>query len=176
MFIQTQRLMLRKFREEDFPDFCEYAMDKEMCRMVGWQDLADAAGAKAVFDKMCAEPRGYALVHKETGTVIGNFSVSALHPFLKQLPELQNKQGCVISFALSKKYQRQGLVSEAAAAVIDHLLRVEKMEFINAGYFSYNIPSKRLQEKLGFRFLATHGFRRGEEEIEVIENVIWNER
>ena len=176
IFIQTLRLILRKFREEDFTDFCEYAMDEEMCRMVGWQNMNDIAAAKAVFDKMCAEPRGYAMVYKETGKVIGNFSVSSLHPFLKQLPELQGKRGCVISFALSKAYQRRGLVYEAASAVIDYLLRVEQMEFINAGYFSYNTPSKGLQEKLGFRFLATHGFRRGEEEIEVIENIIWNQQ
>ena len=36
MFLETERLILRKFREEDFDDFCEYAMgnapvDKENC-------------------------------------------------------------------------------------------------------------------------------------------------
>ena len=35
MFVETDRLILRKFREEDFADFCAYAMDEEMCRMIG---------------------------------------------------------------------------------------------------------------------------------------------
>ena len=35
MFLETERLALRKFQEDDFDDFCEYAMDDEMCRMMG---------------------------------------------------------------------------------------------------------------------------------------------
>lgn len=35
MFLETERLILRKFREADFEDFCEFAMDEDMCRMMG---------------------------------------------------------------------------------------------------------------------------------------------
>ena len=35
MFIETERLILRKFQEDDFNDFCKYVMDDEMCRMMG---------------------------------------------------------------------------------------------------------------------------------------------
>lgn len=35
MFTETERLVLRKFHEGDFNDFCGYAMDDEMCRMMG---------------------------------------------------------------------------------------------------------------------------------------------
>lgn len=44
MFVETDRLILRKFREEDFADFCAYAMDEEMCRMMG-NDLMDTEEA-----------------------------------------------------------------------------------------------------------------------------------
>lgn len=33
MFLETERLILRRFKEKDFPDFCEYAIDDEMSRM-----------------------------------------------------------------------------------------------------------------------------------------------
>ncbi len=35
MFLETERLMLRKWEENDFADFCAYAMDEEMSRMIG---------------------------------------------------------------------------------------------------------------------------------------------
>ena len=47
MFVETGRLILRKFREEDFADFCAYAMDEEMCRMMG-NDLMDTEEAARV--------------------------------------------------------------------------------------------------------------------------------
>lgn len=175
MFLETNRLILRKFEESDFGDFCAYAMDKEMCRMTGWADMTDTDAARKVFEKNRNAERGYALVLKATGKVIGEFTVASLHPYLQHHPDLQGKQGCCLSTALSKDYQHTGLITEAARAVIDHLFRVEGLDFVNAGYFSYNLPSKGLQEKLGFRFLGTHPFRRGDEEVEVIENIIWKD-
>ena len=50
MFLETERLILRKFRAEDFYDFCEYAIDPEMCRMMGRADIHDAASARPTFD------------------------------------------------------------------------------------------------------------------------------
>jgi len=45
VFLETERLILRKFEEADFDDFCEYAMDDEMSRMMGrrlLQNIDDA--------------------------------------------------------------------------------------------------------------------------------------
>lgn len=175
MLLETQRLILRKLEEADFLDFCGYAMDDEICRMTGWEDMHDRSAARSIFDRMTAAETTYAMVRKADGAVIGNFSAAPLHPYLQHHPDLQGKTGRALSVVLSKECQHTGLATEAGRAVIDHLFRVEKVDFVNAGYFSYNIPSKGLQEKLGFHFLGTHTFRRGEEEVEVIENIIWRD-
>ena len=40
MFLETERPILRKLREEDYGDFRAYAADEEMCRMMGRHVLA----------------------------------------------------------------------------------------------------------------------------------------
>ena len=49
MFLETERLILRKFREEDFDDFCDYAMDDEMSRMMGRDRISTRADARLAF-------------------------------------------------------------------------------------------------------------------------------
>lgn len=65
MFLETDRLVLRKFREADFGDFCEFAMDEDMCRMMGRDPMPDTSAARLNFDWLKdQEERGYALVLK----------------------------------------------------------------------------------------------------------------
>ena len=175
MYLETDRIILRRFREEDFPAFCGYVMDADICRMTGWEDFPSAEAVRPVFDRMVAAETTYAMVLKSTGTLVGNFSAAPLHPYLLHHPDLQEKSGRALSVVLSKECHHTGLGTEVGRAIIDHLFRLEKVDFVNAGYFSYNTPSKGLQEKLGFHFLGTHSFRRGEEEVNVIENIIWKE-
>ena len=44
MFLETGRLVLRRFREEDFGDFFQYAADREMSRMMGRDDRPERRG------------------------------------------------------------------------------------------------------------------------------------
>lgn len=175
MYLETDRIILRRFREEDFDAFCGYSMDEDICRMTGWENLTTTEAARQVFDRMIAAETTYAVVRKDTGVVVGNCAAAPLHPYLLHHPDLQGKSGRALSIVLSKDCHHTGIATEVMEAVIDRLFRVEQVDFVNAGYFSFNLPSKGLQEKLGFRFLGTHSFHRGGEEVEVIENVIWKE-
>lgn len=69
-FLETERLLLCRFRPEDFADFCQFAMDSERNRMIGNDDISSVEDAKALFDWLAErEPRAYAIVLKETGKV-----------------------------------------------------------------------------------------------------------
>lgn len=176
MFLETERLILRKFREEDFADYYDYAADREMCRMMGQYDLTDREEARACFDWLKdKEERSYAIVYKEDGKVIGNLNVTVLPPFLLKmdLEELRGKRGVSLSFALSRQYQRRGLMEEALRAVIGELFQSEGMDYIQCGYFDFNLPSQKLQEKLGFTRLTTGTICQDGEEIHTIENILW---
>ena len=169
MFLSTERLLLRKWEERDFPDFCAYAMGEEMSRMMG-DILYTEEDTRASFDWLKdKEERGYALVLKGTGRVIGNLTIEE---HLANLPELRGKRGVGMSFAISRQYQRQGLMSEAVKAVAAELFDREGFEYIQCGYFSFNTASAKLQEKLGFTHLVTLPEPDSPETI-TVENVLW---
>ena len=156
MFLETERLILRKFREEDFADFCAYAMDLEMCRMMGNDPMDTEEAARVTFDWLKdREERGYVLVLKETGRVIGNLNITAVPEEVAALEPLSGKRGRSMSFCISRQYRRRGLISEALRAVIAHLFDEEGMDYVHCGHFDFNTVSAKLQEKLGFDHLTT---------------------
>ena len=178
MFLETERLLLRKFREEDFEDYYAYAADQETNRMMGQSDLSDREDARACFDWLKdKEERSYAIVCKEDGRVIGNLNVCALPGFLIEmdLAQLRGRRGVCLSFCLSRDYRRRGLMEEAVRAVIDELFQVEGMEYVQCGYFDFNLPSEKFQEKLGFERLTTGviDYDWSEEEFHTVESVLW---
>lgn len=179
MFLETERLLLRQFQETDFADFCEFAMDSERNRMMANDDISNLEEARGLFNWLAyKEERAYALVLKESGRVVGDFTVYNKPPDeIKTRPELVGKVGRALSFSLSRPYRRRGLILEAVSAVIDYLFQTEGVDYINSGYLNFNIPSKELHKKLGFTYLTTQRFRReeGGEEFVGIENILWRE-
>ena len=174
MFLETERLILRKFREEDFPDYCAYAMDEEMNRMMGNDLLDTEEAARTCFDWLKdKEPRDYALVLKETDHVIGNLDVVPVPKELLELPALAGKRGQSLSFCISRQYQRRGLMSEAVRAVAVHLFEEEGMDYVQCGYFDFNAVSRAFQEKLGFTHLATMEIDFKGERVVTVENALW---
>lgn len=175
MFLSTERLLLRKWEERDFPDFCAYAMGEEMSRMMG-DILYTEEDTRASFDWLKdKEERGYALVLKETGRVIGNLNIVSVQEHLANLPELRGKRGVGMSFAISRQYRRQGLMSEAVRAVIARLFEEEGMDYVQCGYFDFNTVSKAMQEKLGFTHLITMTIDFRGEMMTTVENILWKE-
>lgn len=155
MFLQTQRLILRKFREEDFADVCVFAMDRERNRLIGNAPVESLEDAQAFFAWMKdMEPRGYALVLKQTGRVVGDLTVYEKSS-VGNHPSLAGLTGREMSFSMAAPYRRQGLMEEAVRAVIDEIFEQEGADYIADGYFDFNTASRALHEKLGFSYLCT---------------------
>ena len=173
MFLETERLILRKFREEDFDDFCDFAMDDEMSRMMGRDRISTRADARLAFMwlKNRAE-RGYALELKSTGRVIGSLRVSQVPRFDEAVRRLEGREGRSLSFAISRHFRRQGLMEEAVRAAIAALFD-EGMDYIQCGCFDFNTASRALQEKLGFQYLTTEKIDLGGKRCTAIQRILW---
>ena len=173
--VETQRLLLRKVTEEDFPYFREDLADKEMDRMMlRWPRETEEEIRLGFEWFLYKEERAYAIVHKETGETIGNLTVYDRVPeCVADHEAVRGKNGKALSFAILPAFRRKGYMYEAVRAVIDHLFRVEKADYINCGYLPYNAPSKALQKKLGFTYLLTERFQFDGQEMESIENILW---
>ena len=51
----------------------------------------------------------------------------------------------------------------------------DSYDFVNAGYATFNEPSRALQESLGFTYISSHPYRRGEQEYTIREGVLFRE-
>ena len=177
MFLETKRLILRKFREEDFDDYCTFSLaDPERDRMMGRSPLNTVEDVRMNFNWLKdREDRGYVLVHKDSGKVIGNLTVYNRGYSAEVHPTLTDKKGFSLSFGIANEYKRQGLIFEAVHAVIDHLFQEEAADYIGAGHFDYNIPSRELQKKLGFTYLFSETIDLFGEIVNEQNNILWKE-
>ena len=176
VFVNTPRLFLRSVAEEDYPYFRNYLMDKEMDRLMLRSTCETEDDLRIGFAWFLhKEERAYVIIHRNTGEVIGNLTVYNHVPnSVAEQKLVAGKVGKSLSFAIASAFRRNGFMYEAVSAVIDHLFQVEKVDYINCGYLSYNVPSKAFQEKLKFVHLCTERFEFEGEEIEAVENILWN--
>ena len=154
MYLETDRLILRRMTAEDFEDFYEYAPDPERCRMMGTAPLRSRKEALEAFQWLLFnEKRFYAIVLREENKVVGHIEVQN-YPEEGVRPELAGKTGRVLSFCVSRAYQRRGYAAEALRALIGYLFESRGVDYIVSGYFDFNGPSAALHRKLGFQVFA----------------------
>lgn len=174
---ETERLRLRRFREEDFHDFAAYILQKEQQRLSGNSDIDTEEEARELFDRLLdpdRPPRAFAMVLKSETRVVGNFSIGA-SPFLERDPALREKRGVTFSVILNEDCWRRGLVTELLRAALDWVFEKTELDFVNTGYFPFNVGSRRVQEKAGMRFYAQSVFERDGRRIPTVEMLMTRE-
>lgn len=159
MLLETNRMILRKHRPDDFAGYCAYIInDEERGRMMLTDPIHTEEEARALFDwKLNNEnERWYAMCLKEeSGKLVGGITVHPVPTEIAERPELIGKRGVSLSFSTAPLYRRRGLMEEAVRALMDYLFREEELDYINCGYMDYNHPSEKMQKKLGFTYLFT---------------------
>lgn len=146
--LETARLILRPWRQEDLADFYAYASVPGVGENAGWPHHADVQTSQRILSMFMEEKNVLAVQHKADGRVIGSFG---LHPSWAnghpQYAALRQKE---IGYVLSKAYWGQGLMTEAAQAVIRWLFEEVGLEAVTVGHFTENDRSRRVIEKCGF--------------------------
>ena len=161
--IETERLILRAWRESDVDDFYEYARVDGVGQMAGWLPHKDVEESRWILAMFMEEKKTFALELKETGKVIGSIGLETRDADLG-IPE--SLQGREIGYVLSKDYWGRGLMPEAVKAVIDYCFDKLHFDWLTCGHFIRNNQSRRVVEKCGFRYLkdVIHTTRYGTEE------------
>ena len=148
--IETKRLLLRPFRLDDLQDFYEYASVEGVGEMAGWKHHESIEESQKILDMFIREDKTFAIVFKETSKVIGSLGIEK-YGAEEALTEFHNYRGREIGYVLSKDYWGKGLMPEAVSAVVDYLFHTLDMDFLTCGYYDFNVQSKRVQEKCGFK-------------------------
>ena len=148
MTIDTERLILRPFRESDAADVYEYLKEPAVNCFASMK-LHSTEEARAEMKKRAIETEYYfAIVLKDTGKVIGEIDA---------YPESPNHEegGAADTFSpfwmLQQAYRGKGYAFEAAHAFFAYLFREKGARRIYAYTADYNVSCQHLCEKLGMR-------------------------
>jgi len=148
--IETQRLILRSWRESDVDDFYEYARVDGVGQMCGWLPHQNLEESRRILAMFMDEKKTFALELKENGKVIGSIGLEIRDADL-DIPE--NLMGREIGYVLNKDYWGRGLMPEAVKAVISYCFDVLGFDWLTCGHFVWNHQSRRVVEKCGFRYV-----------------------
>ncbi len=148
--IETERLILRAWKDTDLDDFYEYASVEGVGEKAGWSHHRSVEESRQILNLFLSEKKTFALELKENGKVIGSLG---LEPREADAGIDYQLQGREIGYVLSKEYWGRGLMPEAVKAVIDHCFVVWDFDYLTCGHFDHNDRSRRVVEKSGFRFL-----------------------
>lgn len=161
--IETDRLVLRSWRETDLENFYEYAKVDGVGQMCGWSPHQSMEESRGILQSFIKHKKTFALELKENGKVIGSIGLEERDADLG-IPEAP--MGREIGYVLSKDYWGRGLMPEAVRAVIDYCFRELHFDWLTCGHFVWNDQSRRVVEKCGFQYVrdVIHQTRFGTEE------------
>ena len=150
-YLETNRLILRPWRESDLEDLYEYASAEGVGEMAGWTHHKDMEESRRILKMFQWENKTLAIVFRKNGKVIGSLGMEPV----KEHPEIPGDlQGRELGYVLSRDYWGRGLMPEAVSAVIDYCFRVLGFDYLHCAHFIRNIQSRRVIEKCGFRHFA----------------------
>ena len=150
MIIETERLILRPFTENDAEDVYEY-LKSPAVNCFACMKLNSLEEAVQEMKRRAGETEYYfAITLKETGKVIGEIDA---YPESGEPHSDGNEVQDTFSpcWMLNAEYQGKGYAFEAAHAFFDYLFKDKGARRIYAYTEDYNLPSQRLCEKLGMR-------------------------
>lgn len=163
--LETERLIIRAWKETDLEDFYEYAKVDGVGQMAGWNPHQSVQESKAILEMFLKGKNEFALELKENHKVIGSLGLEKMS--LSLGGEYDNLSGREIGYVLSKAYWGRGLMPEAVKAVIAYCFQNEKYDYLICSHSVTNNQSKRVIEKCGFQFVkeSSRVMTNGEEHL-----------
>ena len=149
LILETPRLILRPFRDDDAPVFSRYRSDPEVARYQGWAAPYRLKQAIQFINHMKAATPGapgqwyqVAFERKADGVVIGDCVFKVLEDDIHQAE---------IGFTLAGEYHGQGYASEGVGRLLGYLFEEINLHRVRANCDPQNAASIRLMKRLGMR-------------------------
>lgn len=148
MILETKRLILRPWSEDDAAELFKYASDPDIGPPAGWQPHTSVENSRDIIKNVLSAPETYAVCLKENGKPIGSIGFHRA-----DLADLDDEYE--LGYWMGKPFWGQGLIPEASIRMLQHAFDDLNMERIWCGYYEGNVKSRRVQEKLGFVYHHT---------------------
>lgn len=148
--LETKRLILRPWREEDAESLYEYAKDPDIGLPAGWPPHTGVEHSRQIIRDVFSCPETYAVCLKDS-TPIGSIGLK-----LNGSTDMTDREDeCELGYWIGKPFWGQGLIPEASRELLRHAFEDLGMAAVWCGYYEGNEKSRRVQEKLGFVYQYT---------------------
>ena len=147
MFIETERLILRPWVEDDAVELYKYASDPEVGPPAGWPVHTSIENSREIIRNVLACPETYAVCLKD-GKPIGSIGLK-----MKEHTDMTDRDDeCELGYWIGKPFWGQGMIPEASKALLEHAFNKLSMNAVWCGYYDGNEKSRKVQMKLGFEY------------------------
>lgn len=147
MIINTKRLVLREIHITDAEDMFEYSKNPNVGPNAGWKPHQNIEETIGIINAIFLEKDGI------FGIVYNNKMIGSVG--LIDDPKRENPNAKMLGYALGEEYWGQGIMTEAANAVVKFGFEEMKLDLISAYCYPFNKRSKSVIKKLGFEYEGT---------------------
>lgn len=151
-YLETEDLILRPFKSDDLQDLNEYARVPGVGELAGWTHHKSMEESKKILEMFIEEKKTLAVVKKKTGKVIGSIGIERYNEndAGEEFKPLKCRE---IGYVLSKDYWGRGFTPQAVNRVLSYCFEDLELDAVFCGYFKRNFQSKRVNEKVGFKYV-----------------------
>lgn len=151
MILQTERLILRPWQEDDAKSLYKYASDPEVGPWAGWPPHTSVEDSRDIIRNVLSVPETYAVCLKENGAAVGSIGLKT-----GDATDMTDRADeCELGYWIGQPFWGQGLIPEASREILRHAFEDLGMSAVWCGYYDGNAKSRRVQEKLGFIYHHT---------------------
>ena len=152
MNMETQRLILRPWTENDAESLYNYAKDAAIGPSAGWPPHTSVENSREIIRDILSAPETYAVVLKETNEPIGSVGIM----FADGVHSADMQDGdAEIGYWIGVPYWGQGLIPEAVQRLLKRCFVELDVKRVWCGHYDGNIKSRRVMEKCGFKYHHT---------------------
>lgn len=152
MNMETERLILRPWCEDDAESLFAFAKDLAVGPIAGWPTHTSVENSREIIRNILAVNETYAVCLKTDNKAIGSIGLMIGRQSNLDLPETEGE----IGYWIGVPFWGMGLIPEATKELIRHAFVDLNLETLWCGYFEGNAKSKRVQEKCGFVYHHTN--------------------
>lgn len=151
--LKTERLVLRPLTLDDVDLIWSDISDPEISRQMAWEAHTERSQTIAFLENEIARRatgKGITWAVLKDGWFCGIFSLIGL--VQKHRALTYNK--AELAYWISRKYQRQGIMTETGRRVLQFAFDELKLHKLFVSHFSDNAASENLIKRLGFRYVG----------------------
>ena len=147
--IETERLLLRPFRESDAEAFFECCQNPNIGNNAGWKPHGSLEESQEILRSVFISQSGiWAIILKEDGRLIGSVGIIPD-------PKRENPQARMLGYWLDESHWGKGYMTEAVQSVLDYGFNTLQLSLITANCYPHNERSQQVLKHPGFIYEGT---------------------